>query len=290
MAQVRSVADVHNTLGEGPVWDVREQALYWVDIKAQLLQRLIPQTGAVQRWQLPEQIGCAALRETGGAILALQSGFALFDFTDATLNWIAHPEPDRPDNRMNDGKCDRQGRFWAGTMDDAERQSSGALYRIDPDLSVHSMETGIGIPNALAWSPDSCTMYFADTAARTIYAYDHAPATGAIVNRRVFTSPPDQAGNPDGATVDAEGCLWCAQWDGWRVLRYTPDGTVERALDLPVQRPTSCAFGGPDLKTLFITTASVGLAPDALAEQPLAGNLLAVDLDVAGLPERRFAG
>jgi len=290
MTQPRSVADVRNTLGEGPVWDVREQALYWVDIKGHRLQRLEPQSGAVRTWRLPEPVGCAALRETGGAIVALQSGFAFLDLATETLEWIARPEPDRPGNRMNDGKCDRQGRFWAGTMDDAERTRSGALYRVDPDLGVHRLESDIGIPNALAWSPDSRTLYFADTAERTIYAYDHDPDSGAIANRRVFAPSPTQAGNPDGATVDAEGALWCAQWDGWRVLRYAPDGRVDRALELPVQRPTSCAFGGPELKTLFVTTASIGLDPGALAEQPLAGSLLAVELDVAGLPERRFAG
>ncbi|MBK1670731.1 hypothetical protein CKO28_22175 [Rhodovibrio sodomensis] len=288
--QPRCVAEVGNTLGEGPTWAVDEQALYWVDIKARRLQRLVPQSGAIDRWQLPEQIGCAAPRAGGGAIVALQSGFAFFDLEGGGLDWIERPEPERPGNRMNDGKCDRQGRFWAGTMDDNETQSTGALYRVDPDLSVHRLESGIGIPNALAWSPDSRTMYFADTVARTIYAYEHDPDTGAIANKRVFAPPHDQPGNPDGATVDAEGYLWSAQWDGWRILRYAPDGRVDRALDLPVQRPTSCAFGGPDLRTLFITTASIGLDAQALARQPLAGNLLAVDLDVAGLPERPFAG
>lgn len=290
MVQPRSVAQVRNTLGEGPVWDVREQTLYWVDIRGCLLQRLEPATGDLRRWHLPEPVGCAALRDRGGAILALQSGFAFYDLEDETLDWIDDPEPDHPRNRMNDGKCDRQGRFWAGTMDDLEQEKSGALYRVDTDLSVHRMEGGIGIPNALAWSPDSRTLYFADTPERTIYAYDHDPQTGVIGNRRVFAPPPAEPGYPDGATVDAEGYLWSAQWDGWRLVRYAPDGRIDRTLELPVRRPTSCAFGGADLTTLFITTAAIGLDDTALAQQPWAGDLLAIDLDVPGLAERRFAG
>lgn len=290
MTEVLSVAAVRDSLGEGPVWDAAEQALYWVDIEGCLLQRLDPRTGALDRWRMPERLGSFALRERDGAILALESGFALYDLGSDTVEWIENPERDLPHNRMNDGKCDRQGRFWAGTMDDRAREKTGALYRVDADHSVHRMVAGIGISNALAWSPDGRVLYFADTMERAVYACDHDPATGAIANRRVFVAPGDGPGSPDGATVDEEGFLWNAQWDGWRIVRYAPDGTVDRVVALPVQRPTSCAFGGPDLRTLFITSATVGLEEATLAAQPLAGHLLAIDMDVRGIAERRFAG
>jgi sugar lactone lactonase YvrE len=174
-------------------------------------------------------------------------------------------------------------------MDDRLTSPTGALYRLDPDLSCRRMESGIGISNSLAWSPDDRIFYFADTLRRTIFAYDFDAETGAISNRRVFTDCIDQPGAPDGSTIDAEGYLWNAQWDGWRLVRYAPDGRIDRVVGLPVQKPTSCMFGGPDLATLYVTSAVWDLTGEALAKQPNAGGVFALDVGVRGLPESRFA-
>jgi L-arabinonolactonase len=286
----RCVVDCRNTLGEVPVWDVAEQALYWVDIEGCLLQRLDPATGAVQVWRFDERVCAFALRERGGLVLALASGFAFFDPASGALERLAAPEADQPHNRMNDGKCDRRGRFWAGTMDDRLTEATGALYRFDPDRQCHRMETGIGISNSLAWSPDNRVFYYADSLCRTIFAYDFDIDSGDITNRRVFTDCRDQPGVPDGSTVDAEGFLWNAQWDGWRLVRYAPDGRVDRIVPVPVQKPTSCSFGGPDLSMLYVTSAVWDLKGAALRQQPHAGGLWVVDAGVRGLPEARFAG
>lgn len=282
--------DCRNILGEVPVWDIAEQALYWVDIEGCRLQRLMPATGATQSWRLPERVCAFALRESGGMILALASGLALFDLDTLQLTRLASPEAHLPGNRMNEGKCDSRGRFWAGTMDDSLAARSGALYRFDADLSCHRMESDIGISNSIAWSPDDRVFYFADSLRRTIFAYDFDVDSGCIGNRRVLADCAGQPGVPDGSAVDAEGFLWNAQWDGWRLVRYAPDGRVDRVVFLPVQKPTSCAFGGPDLTTLYVTSAIWDLTPEARAAQPYAGGLLALDVGVRGLPSTRFAG
>lgn len=289
----RSIVEIKrcaNILGEVPVWDVAEQSLYWVDIEGKRLQRWHQPTNAFSEWRFDERIGSFALREHGGLVCAFASGFAFFDPTSGTIEWIARPDSYDAGNRFNDGKCDRNGRFWAGTMDDGLSRHSGNLYRLDPDLSVHRMESGIGISNALCWSPDDKTFYFADTLDREIRCYDYDAITGAISNRRLFASTANDPGAPDGSTIDAEGFMWNAQWDGWRLVRYAPDGRVDRIVPLPVQKPTSCIFGGPDLATLFVTSAIWDLKGEALSAQPMAGSLLALDVGIHGLPESRFRG
>ncbi len=287
---VECVVDCANRLGEVPVWDVAEQALYWIDIEGCLLQRLHPASGRTRQWRLPERVGSLALRERGGIVLALASGFAFFDPETGHMERLAAPEADKPGNRFNDGKCDRRGRFWAGTMDDSLQSHTAALYRLDPDLTCRRMERGVGISNSLAWSPDNSTFYFADTLVRTIFAYDFDLDAGAISNKRVFNDCAGQPGSPDGSTIDADGFLWNAQWDGWRLVRYAPDGRVDRIVPLPVQKPTSCMFGGADLSTLYVTSAVWDLSAEALASQPFAGGLLALDVGVKGIAEPRFAG
>lgn len=284
------VVDSKNKLGEVPVWDVVEQALYWVDIEGALLCRLHPASGAIQTWRMPERLCALALREKAGTVIALASGFAFFDPASGAIERLAAPEAHLPSNRMNDGKCDRRGRFWAGTMDDRLTSPTASLYRLDPDLSCHRMEGGIGISNSLSWSPDNTTFYFADSLRKTIFAYDFDIDAGSIRNRRVFADCNDQEGTPDGSTIDAEGFLWNAHWDGWKLVRYAPDGRVDRIVPLPVQKPTSCMFGGPDLSTLYVTSAIWDLGAEALKGQPHAGGVFALDVGVRGLPEPRFAG
>ncbi|MEP0320990.1 SMP-30/gluconolactonase/LRE family protein [Bauldia litoralis] len=287
---VECVVDARNRLGEVPVWDVAEQALYWVDIEGKLLQRLTPATGTVDRWQMPERIACFALRENGGLIVAFASGIAFYDLDTGAIDWIAKPEAHIPTTRFNEGKCDRQGRFWAGTMDDRLTEHSGALYRVDPDRSVTKVLDGIGISNTLVWSLDDTEFYFADTLDGVIDRFDYDPATGAIANRTRIVDLAGTGIGPDGSTIDAEGYLWNAQWDGWRLARYAPDGTLDRIVELPVQKPTSCMFGGPDLRTLYVTSAIWDLTPEQLRDQPQAGGLFALDVGIAGVPETRFAG
>jgi sugar lactone lactonase YvrE len=237
---------------------------------------------------MPELVGSLAVRNHGGLLLALKSALAFFDPQSGSMRPIASPEADRSSQRFNDGKCDRQGRFWAGTMNDTVRHPDGTLYRLDRSGCV-AVESGITIPNSLCWSPDGRTMYFSDSWTRTICAFDFDPATGQVANRRAFARTAAPA-IPDGATIDAEGCLWCAEYDGWRITRFAPDGRRMRSIELPLQRPTSCMFGGPDLGTLFVTSATQRLSPEELSKQPLAGALLAMDVGVRGLPETRFDG
>lgn len=286
---IRCIVDSQNKLGEVPVWDRQEQALYWVDIEGKLLQRYRPATGIVDRWEMPERIGSFALREKGGLIIAFASGIALYDLDTGAIDWLSRPEADKPGNRFNEGKCDRLGRFWAGTMDDGLSAHTGALYRVDADLSVHKVFGDIGIPNFFVWSLENDAFHFADTLDHVIYRFDYDHASGAVTNRRKYVDTGSEA-SPDGGTIDAEGYLWNAQWDAWRLVRYTPHGEVDRIVRLPVQKPTSCMFGGPDLKTLYVTSAVWDLTSEQLVDQPHAGGVFAVDVDVAGVPEPRFAG
>lgn len=290
VVEVACVLDAKALLGEGPVWDVAEAALYWVDIKRQEVHRFDPRSGRDQTWRVPEDVGSLAVRERGGLILAMRSGFYFFDPATGALESVAKPEADRPDNRLNDGKPDRQGRFWAGSMNEKDYGPTGGLYRIDGDRACTRVLDGIAVSNTLAWSPDSRTMYHADSVPRTVWAWDFDLSEGRIANRRVFLQLADTDGVPDGATVDAEGYLWVAVWNGWRVARYDPKGRLDRAIELPVQRPTCPAFGGPGLDIMYLTSASIRLRPEALAAQPLAGALLALDVGVKGLPEARFKG
>jgi sugar lactone lactonase YvrE len=276
------------TLGEGPVWVERDSALYWVDIKAPAVHRYRP--GAAQRrsWPAPETIGCLCPRAARGFVAGLRSGFAVVDLDAATFESLGGPEADRPDNRMNDGTCDSRGRIWAGTMDDAEARPTGSLYRLDPDRRWRRMDGGYAISNGPAFSPDGATLYHTDTLARVVYVFDHAD--GALANKRRFITVPPEAGFPDGMTVDEDGFLWIAHFGGWRVVRYDPKGRIDRALALPVSNVTSCAFGGPSLDTLYITTATKDLTDSARAGQPLAGGLFVAEVHARGLPPTLYAG
>jgi sugar lactone lactonase YvrE len=285
--QVEHVLSVQNGLGEGPLWHPDEKALYWVDIDEGCFYRFDPALGHHECFDVGVPIGCLAFRERGGLVLATKKGFAFWDFDTKELQHIADPEADRPDTRFNDGAVDPQGRFWAGTLG---TDPTCALYRLDPDMSVHTMVTGVTVANGIGWSPDNQTMYFTDSIPKTIYAFDFDPGTGAVENRRPFVHTPDEVGVPDGLAIDSEGFIWSARWDGWKITRYDPDGVVEREVALPVQRPTSCAFGGPELDELYITSARVGLSEAELQRQPLAGDVFCLKTGIRGLPEPKFLG
>jgi sugar lactone lactonase YvrE len=286
--QVEVAARGADRLGECPLWDERESMLWWVDSRWPALKRFDPATGAVMMQVLPEVVGSIAFRDQGGLLAATKSGLHVLDGSGGALEPMANPEAHLPENRFNDGRCDRAGRFWAGTMCDARRDPTGSLYRFDADFACAKLRNAIIIPNGLAFSPDNRTMYFADTNRHTIWAWDYDLVSGAATNERVFADTGE--GRPDGSCVDADGGLWNAQYGGGRLVRYTPAGKVDRVVELPVANPTCCAFGGDDLGTLYVTTATQRLSPGDLAQQPLAGSLLALRPGVKGLPEGRFAG
>ncbi len=286
---IECVADVRAQLGEGPVWVEREQALYWVDIHGRLIHRRALADGALTRWETPYRIGSLVPRASGGFISGTDRGLALIDPELGRYDLFANPEADLPTNRFNDGKTDRQGRFWAGTMDDSEKAAQGALYRIDPDLGWTRVDDGYRVCNGPAFSPDGRILYHTDSARQVIYAFDLDEA-GEASNRRDFARFGSGDGYPDGMTVDSEGCLWVAFWDGWCLRRLSPEGKVISRLEVPVQRPTSCAFAGPDLDHLFITSARVGLDEGALETQAEAGGLFLAWPGVSGPAERLFAG
>ncbi len=288
--QAACVVDCKNVLGEGPVWCPREQVLWWIDISSPSLWRLEPRAGAVEHWALPKPPGSFALRRGGGFLIAFRNGFATLDAPGREVRWLDVPGLNLGDERFNDGKADRTGRFWTGTLDRRLGSAIGQLYRVEPGFRVAAVDRGFTISNGIGWSPDDRMLYFTDTPSRRIYRYDFDPAAGRIANRRVFVEVAEGHGGPDGMTVDAEGYVWSAQFDRWCVNRYAPDGALERSVRLPVQRPTSCMFGGPDLATLYVTSARMDLEGEALADQPNAGGVFALEPGVRGLPEPRFDG
>jgi sugar lactone lactonase YvrE len=286
--KVECVADVRAELGEGPVWVAAEQALYWLDINGRRIFRL-DAAGKRDERPTPMRVGSIAPRAGGGFIAGTDQGIALVDLDPDRFELVASPERHLPHNRFNDGKVDRQGRFWAGTMDDRETGSAGALYRIDPDRACTAIDGGYGITNGPAFSPDGAVMYHSDTLRQVTYAFD-LDAAGVAANRRVFLQFGTGEGHPDGMTVDAEGCLWIAFWGGWCVRRFSPDGNLLRTVELPVEQPSSCAFGGPGLDRLYVTSATKGLDQTALAMQPNAGGLFMLIPGVRGIPDLPFAG
>lgn len=275
-------------LGEGPVWVEREAALYWLDIKGLKVFRF-DGNGDVRAWPTPFRIGSIAPRADGGFIAGTERGIALVDLHRGEFEIVAEPETDYPDNRFNDGKVDRSGRFWAGSMDDTEKSAAGTLYRIDRDLGVSPIDGGYRVTNGPAFSPSGEIMYHNDSARRVTYAFDLDPE-GSASNRREFIHHGAGEGYPDGMTVDSEGCLWIAFWDGWCVRRFSPEGECLATIEMPVSRPTSCAFGGINLDTLFITSARIGLDEGQLSREPQAGGLFVANAEVRGIAEQAFAG
>lgn len=289
---VECVVRADAIVGESPLWSPHERVLYWVDITGQKIHRFNPRTATNDTFSLPEPVTALGLRKKGGLILTLRKHFAFFDPDTTALKMLSDPEEDKPYDRFNDAKCDRQGRFWAGTMDDAKWNApEGALYRLDPDNRVTCMKTGVICANGLGWSPDNRVFYFTESFRYCIYAYDFDAASGNISNRRVFAAlDRNSDAFPDGLTVDSEGFVWSVHNAVGRVVRYTPTGTIDRVIELPIPRPTSCMFGGENLDVLYITSARETLTPEQIAQAPMSGSVFAVTPGVRGLPEPSFAG
>jgi len=290
--ELEHVLAMQNSLGEGPLWNVQEQALYLVDINGNCFYRYEPGTGKLERFAVGLPIGVLAIRAAGGLVMATKKGFAFWNRQDG-LQFIVDPQDRQGHTRFNDGAVDCRGRFWAGTMCELEpgcSQPEGSLYRLDADLSLHVLETNVGVSNGIGWSPDQRLMYYTDSPLRLIAIYDFDAATGTIENRRPFVHTPDEKGVPDGLTVDSEGFIWSACWGGWKITRYDPAGKVERVIQLPVQYPTSCAFGGATLDELYITSAWTALSEEKRKQQPLAGDLFRLNAGIQGLVEPMFAG
>jgi sugar lactone lactonase YvrE len=288
LSEIRCVVHSGDELGEGPVWVAAEGRLYWFDIQGRRLHWLEHTSGAVGRFELPVRASVATPRAGGGLILVTEAGLAQFDTVAGRFS-LRQPMTFEPGFRTNDGKIDVAGRLWWSTMDDDGGKRPGALYRTDPDGRTHKVLEGLYIANTVSCCPDGSTMYLADSSLHTIWAFPIG-ADGSLGQRRAFIDTHGGAGAPDGSAVDAEGFVWNAQWGAWRIVRYAPDGTIDRIVEFPVAQVSSCAFGGPDLTTLYATSARENLDAAALVAQPLAGNLFAFEPGVAGLALPTFEG
>lgn len=289
------LADHRFTLGEGPHYDGANRTLYWVDIVAREAWSLSLVSGATRTSRFDAPVSAVVPRKEGGLLVALAHGLVFLDPETGRQTDFVAPESHVPGNRSNEARVDPQGRFWLGTMqsnigpdggDVPITRSQGALYRVLPDGAVTRMEKDVGISNTLCWDEARGRLYFADSLAGTISVYDWDKEEGTIANRRLFAGPHGR-GIPDGSALDAEGCLWNARWGGSCLIRYTPDGRIDRIIDVPVRQPTSCVFAGDDLRTLYVTSARAGLGADAHA---LDGALLRAEADVAGQACTVFAG
>jgi sugar lactone lactonase YvrE len=298
MTEVTLLVDANNLLGEGPLWDVAEQRLYWIDTMNRAIFRCAADGREVEQWTTPSPIGSLALRRAGGALLALETGLHLFDFKTGQAEPLGNPEEGKEHVRLNDGKVDARGRFIVGSLDMAmysptpPAQARGNLYRVDTDFSVHVIDRDIGCSNGPCWSPDGKIFYFVDTFAGAVFAYDWDAEAGTVSNRRRFDKGPKLPGMPDGATVDSEGYYWNA-FNGTasghgEVRRFAPDGALDCQIELPSLKVTSLMFGGPELDILYVTTMSMTGFPE---DRPADGGLFAIHgLGIRGLPEHRFAG
>lgn len=291
MIEAELALDAKVLLGEGPWWNARTQQLYWVDIEGNAFHVFNPTTGYDRKIDVGQMIGCCVGRKSGGVVLALQNGFYALDLETEKLTPLVDPESHLPENRFNDGKCDSRGRLWAGTTRIHHDEPAGFLYRLDADLTVNRKLDDVWISNGLAWSLDDKTMYYIDSPTSEIVAFDFDARSGEIANERLVIEIPEGGGSPDGMTIDEEGMLWVALWDGWRVIRVNPElGEIIDEVRLPVARPTSCVFGGASLDELYITTASTRMPAEELAKQPLAGGIFRCKPGVRGGPAHEFAG
>jgi sugar lactone lactonase YvrE len=288
VGELRVAVQDQAILGEGPVWSAAEGRLYWFDITGRRLNWLASASGAFGGFGLPVRASVAAPRCGGGLVLVTEAGLARFDTATGAFD-LGQPMSFAPGFRTNDGKIDVAGRLWWSTMDAGGGKRPGALYCTQPDGRTHVALEGLHIANTVSCDPSGQILYVADSMLKTIWAFPVGP-DASLGERRVFADLVGERGAPDGSAVDVEGYVWNAQWGAWRIVRYAPDGRIDRIVETPVEQPSSCAFGGPDLATLYITSAREGLSPEALAGQPLAGSLFAFEPGVRGLPLPVFAG
>lgn len=284
------VLDCRNLHGEGIFWNHLDGRVWWTDIHGKQLWWLAPESGASGSIAMADRVCCFAPRQAGGFILALAKDIAFFDPATGAVDGIHRFEPDKPGTRLNDGRTDRQGRFIAGGMNEGSGPEKSTVLRVDPDGTVTTIIADVGCANSTCFSPDGHRMYFADTAIGTIWVYDYDAVTGTPGNRRVLNDFIGEPGIPDGSCIDAEGAVWNAEWEGGRVVRILPDGNIDRVIAVPVRKPTCCAFGGPNLDTLYITTSRLETAPEQLAAEPTAGSLFAFKPGVRGVVDAPFAG
>ena len=293
MNEVELLVDSGTLLGECPVWDVKENVLYWIDIDGHKINCYDPSSCNNETRKLPFKAGSLAIRKQGGLLLAMSNGFYNYDFKNEILeSRECDPEPERKDNRLNDGRCDPGGRFWVGSMNDLRRikgQYEGNLYCYHPDGECVYQNLPVGVANGLAFSPDERYMFFADTMRETVWRFDYDKDQGEIWNQQVFLNLKNLSGKPDGACVDADGCYWLAHIYGWKVARYTPKGKLDREIQLPFPKPSMCAFGGSKLDTLYITSIS-NKHDKSNGENKYSGGLFAVNPGVSGIPEPNFLG
>lgn len=290
MNEMTCVWPAEATLGEGPLWVGREDAVYWVDIVKRHVHRLGLGDGTRQTWSLAEAVTSLAVRRQGGFVGTTRHGFAAIDLEQGAIDPIVTVEAHLPGNRFNDGKVDDYGRYWAGTMDDAGVKATGSLYCLDTNLTANNLDGNYIISNGPAFNVDGDILYHTDTVRRVIYAFDFS-LQGELSNKRTFVQLHDEAeGKPDGMTVDSEGCIWLCHFGGARLTRFSPEGAVLQVVPMPVPNVTSCTFAGPRLDTLFITTARLNMSEQAIADKPLAGGLFSFKPGVIGLPTPLFAG
>lgn len=288
--KIERVPTAHCLVGEGPVWDVREQALYFIDIVGKAVHRYAPDTGQTRSWDAGQVVGSMALRESGGAILALKDGISTLDFASGAVTPLAPARHLHPRAQMNDGKVDRRGRFVVGSGDSDIRETRpyGSLYSLDGAGNLRELDRDIAISNGPCWSPDNSTFYFSDSLPYRVYAYDYDIETGDVANRRIFADTRELGGIPDGATVDADGLMWMAICEGAKVVAFRPDGGIERIVEMPVKCPASVMFGGPDLDQLYVTSIDLALLG---RENDGGGDTFVITgLGARGIAEPRYAG
>lgn len=288
--QIDVVQDAGAVLGESPVWDAARECLHWMDLAASRYWRLDPGTGAAESHELPAAPGGLALTAAGDLVAAFEDGFWRLDPETGVRAPIADPEANLPGNRFNDAKAGPDGAFWAGSLSRDYKHASGTLWRLALDGVVTAAFDNIYVSNGPAWSPAGDRFYFSDSVRGVTWVFPFDAATGALGERTVFAVRGAAPGFPDGAAVDADGCLWSARWTGGCLARFTPEGRLDRLIDMPVSRVTSCAFGGADLRTLYVTSASIGLSDRELAAEPLSGAVFALDAATAGAPVAVYAG
>ena len=293
MQQVKAqvVYPCRSIVGEACIWDPRDGVLYWVDILDSKVYRFDPRSGSNRGWDVGAHVGCAALRESGGLVLALQTGFALLDLETGQVSSVADPEAELAGNRFNDGKCDPQGRFWAGTMAYAVTEGSGSLYCLGQDRQVTRKLAGVTLSNGLCWNTGNSRFYFIDSATSQVQEYDYDASSGEIENQRILAEIPRDMGVPDGMAIDEDGCLWVALWGGGKVIRIDPDtGSVVFEVLVPADQVTCAAFGGGSLDQLYITTANYQRSAEDVARQPLAGSLFRVQVPFRGVAVPAYRG